>query len=90
MKVQHDHASKDEDVKPIQTDFSSDKPISSPSSPILDAVRSKPEPHEDILPTNEDVAGAEQDFDFVREFFASGAGDVGLEDEVWLTMTNRV
>lgn len=68
----------DEDPGP-----SSRRAISVSSSSSFQA---KVEPIEE-LPPGEDLEG---DFAFVREFFGSGAGDTGTEEEVWQYMTSQV
>lgn len=64
---------------------------SSNNSPgVTPMVMPKSEPPVDQLPTVVEDNGEQGDFDFVRKFFASGAGDNGGEDDVWRTMTERV
>jgi len=48
-------------------------------------IHAKMEPVEETVLENE----LEGDFAFVKQFFASGAGDTGTEAEVWQNMTLR-
>jgi len=74
-----------------QTQTIADPSSEMPGSAQLSATPTpkipKTEPCDEVLPMGDDSSRDEQeDFDFVREFFASGAGDRGTEDEVWKTM----
>ena len=66
------------------------KPDTLPSIPSCGQMP-KSEPSDGRLPDEEATTQAKQgDFDFVRRFFASGAGDDGTEDEVWEIMGKLV